>query len=136
MKTKRFNIALIPDKEAFEYAVKASNILSKLEKYHYILDGENFFPHITLYSPEFPYRNLDKIIKELRNISKSFEPIEIKFSEVKSIRNYAGVDIQKNISIYSLHEKIVDKLNPLREGILRDKYKNKDVLETYSQTAN
>jgi 2'-5' RNA ligase len=133
MKNKRFNIALIPNKELFEYAIKISNNLSKLGKYLFILDGKNYFPHITVYSPEFPKRNLNKIIKNVEKVSKNFKPFQIKFTECKFVDDYAGIDVQSSKQIYSLHEKIIDCLNSLREGVLRDKYKNKDVLINFTK---
>jgi 2'-5' RNA ligase len=42
----------------------------------FTLDNINFFPHVTLYSPEYPDDNVNKVLEIVRNIALSLKPFE------------------------------------------------------------
>jgi 2'-5' RNA ligase len=57
----RLNIAIIPSREVAEAVIGLSEKLSGSGKPGFVLDGRDFIPHITCYSPEFPSRKKEKI---------------------------------------------------------------------------
>lgn len=86
------------------------------------IDDQNYFAHITIYSPEFPKHNTEKIVKEV----EAFALRTKRFNLVATGLNAEDgdsivIDFERNKSIDALHETIVTLLNPLREGRIREK---------------
>ncbi|MCH7641024.1 2'-5' RNA ligase family protein [Patescibacteria group bacterium] len=125
----RLNIAIIPPEEVAIAAIKLSQELSKLGKASFILDGRDFHPHVTCYSPEFPVKNLDKIVARLETLAKEYRAFENKLEGFVPTPEDPGtveVKLKKSKEIDELHRKIIKELNPLREGHLREKYRRPD----------
>jgi 2'-5' RNA ligase len=80
-------------------------------------------PHITLYMGLFPGFNEDKIREKFISIREKFSGIEIQPNGFCiSSEGYVFLEIEKTKELIALHEKIVRKLNSLRNGIIRQKY--------------
>lgn len=125
----RLNIAIIPPQKVANAAIELSQELSKMGKVSFILDGRNFHPHVTCYSPEFPAKNLDKITARLEALSKEYRAFENQLEGLKQTWEDPGgveVKLQRSKHIDELHRKIIKELNPLREGRLREKYRHSD----------
>ena len=133
MKTKRLNIAIMPNKEIFEYAIQVSSEFSKRARTLFTLDGKNFFPHITIYSPEFPEKNVLKVIKEVSTIITSKKRFLSEFTFPDKELGYWAINVRRNAKLHELHREILHKINYLRDGVLREKYSNAKYFDSLSE---
>jgi hypothetical protein len=67
----RVNTAFKPPKEVVKRAIGLSRKISKNNKAVFVLDGLQYHPHITIYSPEYPAANLNKVLKVVQNVAES-----------------------------------------------------------------
>jgi len=118
----RLNIAVKPSAEVINEIIKLSKSLAKKYKSEFILDGKNFYPHITVYSPMFPKKNLGKIVEKTKNLVNNFFVINFKALKVVSGQGYIGVEFEYTPEIKKFHESVVEKLNSLREEHYKPEY--------------
>jgi len=122
-KTKLFNIVICPPVKISKRAIAVSKKL-KNRNALFVLDGKNYFPHITLYMTEFPLKNVVKVRKLLKQFAVKTKPFEISSSKYRqNTDGYIDVDYKKSKNINELQKKIIKLLNPLREGQMRQKDK-------------
>ena len=122
-KSKPFNIVIYPPAGVSKRAILTSKKL-KNKNSLFVLDGKNYFPHITLYMTEFPLKNIAKVRKLLKQFAAKTKPFEISSSKYRQNKDgYIDVDYRKSKNINELQKKIIKLLNPLREGLMRDKDK-------------
>lgn len=133
MKTIRLNTALIPNKEANDESIRLSKAITDVVECEFVLDGKLFFPHVTLYSPEYPVSSTTQILKLVEKVSQSQKIIRLRNSQLKlSLDGGVGLMLKRNKTIDNFNNIIVDKLNPLRKGVLREKYLDKSVLDSFN----
>lgn len=118
----RVNIAVKPSEVVAKQAIEISQKLSDKSKAYFVLNGQNYFPHLTVYSPEFPKNKLDGVLGTIESICAITKSFESPFLDIQSHDGYIDVEVELNDSFRNLHNIIVEKLNPLREGHLREKY--------------
>ncbi len=119
MQSKSFNIVIYPPKEVLQKTMTVSKKLKK-KKGLFVLDGKNYFPHITIYMTQFPVKNVQKVRKILRDLTAKTKPFcvtSLKYRQ--SGDGYIDVDYKKSKEIKDLQKKMIAFLNPLREGLLR-----------------
>jgi 2'-5' RNA ligase len=131
MLTKRLNIAIKPNKELSKYAIEKSRELSSMEKSLYVLDGENYYPHVTLYSPEFPASNIKKVISKVEEIASQTNTFFSKFNTIHHEEGYVVINVKTDVNIMNIHNDLVHSLNPLRDGVLRQKYRDDNYLQAF-----
>lgn len=120
-KTKPFNIVIYPPDEIFKRAISVSKKLIN-RKSLFVLDGKNYFPHITLYMTEFPLKNIVKVRKSLKHFAAKTKQFEIISSKYRQNREgYIDVDYKRSKNIDRLQKEVIKLLNPLREGRMREK---------------
>jgi len=117
----RINIAFMPPKEVVDLAMRLSSKISQKADAFFVLDGKNFYPHITIYSPEFPAKNLDWILSDVEDLSKKISSVKFKFSKMAPERGWIGIEAELSEEIKNIHSEIIKSLNPLREDHLREK---------------
>jgi 2'-5' RNA ligase len=119
--SEAFDVAIYPDVRIRRQAIAASRSLAKLGSL-YTLDERGPFPHISLYLTQFPIANLVKIESLLRNFAKSATPFTVRAAGYQqSEKAYVAVAYDKSHDIQKLHMGTLQLLNPLREGLIRDK---------------
>lgn len=104
-------------------AMRTSKQLKK-EGGLFALGAKTFVPHLTIYMLDFPKKNERKVTATLRKLAKEARPI--RFTSLRyrnSGGGYTDVLYKKNRSIIQLQKKIITAINPLREGVIRAKYK-------------
>jgi len=122
-------VTLEPNLARMHELVNIGRMLAAKGDAKYVIDGVNFFPHITLYTLAAPEYNLGKIEYKLSEIVKEFNQISLQAGELK--KGYDGYIIsliEKTPELYSLHKKIVMELNPLREGLAPHTHVSKNEL--------
>jgi hypothetical protein len=120
MKSKAFSIVIYPPAEISKKAINISKKLKK-KKASFVLDGKNYFPHITLYMAEFPLKNIikaRKLLKQFAIKTKQFEMKPLKCRQSKG--GYIDIEYRKSKQIKELHRNVIKLLNPLREGLLKE----------------
>lgn len=123
MKSKPFNIAIYPPVEISKKAIGVSKKL-KNKNSLFVLDGKNYFPHITLYMTEFPLKNVAKIRKLLKQFAAKTKPFGINSSKYRQNKDgYIDVAYRRSKNIDEFQKKVIKLLNPLREGLMREKDK-------------
>lgn len=117
----RLNTAFKLPEKISQKVVFLSQKIDKENEAIFILDGVQFHPHITIYSPEYPKSNIDKISKILKEIADRTIKVQLSIQETKSHDGYIGIYFELSQEIKSLHEEIVARLNPLRESHLKER---------------
>jgi 2'-5' RNA ligase len=129
---QRINIAVKLPQNITREAIKLSGEISKGNAVYFVLNSVNFIPHITLYSPEYPKKNIDKALETVSRIIENSSAFTAYARETRSHFGYIDIAFQKTTEWINLHKRIVNELNPLREGHLREKYLDFDELKHYS----
>lgn len=103
--------------------VELNKKISSKHKLKYMIDGENFFPHITLYSLEVGKDKKDEVIEKVSNIALSHQKFTFKIKPPQKGRKGFIISlIEKNNSLTVLHQTVVQNLNTLREGHIEERY--------------
>lgn len=126
----RSNITLKIPTQTKGAIIKLSREIAEKYATDIVLNNENCFPHITIYSPEFPEKNLDKIINKTNDIAQGTYKFKLKFIGFSEGIGYLMLDWKNTPALQNLQRQVVEGLNPLREGMLRDKYKDKKFLNS------
>jgi len=85
--------------------------------------------HISLYVGIFPVSNKEKVINTVRDISSGFKPIEINPKGLGNKSGYVSISFYAKDDLMLFHKTLMNRLNPLREGLVKDIYTNSDVLK-------
>ncbi len=117
----RLNIAFKPPKNVAEEVIALSREISQNNEASFVLDGIQFHPHITIYSPEYPEKNLDKVLEKITEIARNTEKVNLTSKGISSHQGFISVKFDYTLELKEIHEEIVLKLNPLREGHIREK---------------
>jgi 2'-5' RNA ligase len=135
MFSKRLNIAIVPSQDTIEYSLKIINELTADRSYEFILDEVSAFSHITLYSCEFPEKNIYKIKDALDHFLLSANSFIIEFSEIRiNSKGFIIVDLRITPEHKEMHQEILELLNPFREGVLREKYQSNSFRRTLTES--
>lgn len=114
------NIALIPPPAVINKAVTLAKPYTSLSP-DFNIDNNDVL-HLTLYYSDFPAANIKKIILELTNILAKEKPVRLVFNHIRHDAEYLSLDFERSERIADLHLRILKRINPYREGHLRDKY--------------
>jgi len=118
----RFNTAFKPSEEIAKKAILLSREIAKNNEAFFVLGEINFHPHVTIYSPEYPELNRNKILATVEEIASKTKKAKFISKGLGTIKGFIGVYFELTPEIKQLHEEIVNKLNPLRGGHIRDKW--------------
>lgn len=109
------NVVVLPEPPISDLTISWSTIVSSHYKTKFTLDGVNYYPHMTLYQSSFPSENLSKIISLLLDLAKTVQPFPIHFNRIDPYVDYLFYLAQISPSLQTLHEQLIDLLNPLRD---------------------
>jgi hypothetical protein len=127
------NIAIVPRQDISNQAIDLSHSIESWGTY-FTLSENSPIPHISIYKAEFPIPNISEIERRMRNYVKNLKRFSIEpVAEVyrKEDRDFVEVQYVPSISLSRLQTDIVKLLNPLRDGLIR--IKDKDRLEQLSK---
>jgi len=129
----RLNTAFKPPENIAEKAIGLSREISKNNEVFFVLDGIQFYPHITIYSPEYPEKNLDKMLEKVAEIASTTEKFKLTLKGISSSQGFISIKFDYTQEIKKIHEGIVLELNSLREGHIREKYTADDYKMSFTQ---
>ena len=121
-KSIALNIIYLPDEQTRNKAIELSQKLATELFTEFVLNPQNPLPHITIYQALFPTKNLEKIkefIKDLSSDIKAFE-IEMNGFWVNVVRGFVWWNCVKIDQLVKIHLETLEKLNPLREGLVSE----------------
>lgn len=116
-----WNVVILFNEELTEELINlshfiASKIPSKVE-----LNRTDALPHLTIYTTNYPTKNLMKIKKKLSLVVKKFNQFTLQFSTKIVDMNTVFINAELNKTLQNLHSDVVDALNPLRDGLFDEK---------------
>lgn len=132
--TSTFHIYFRVDKDFNSKVERISSEISKNYNSEYGVFGKGYVPHLTLYLFAAPLKNTKKMIKEIKKIAQKIDPFVLLVD--KLILSYDGwlmIDFKNSSKIAEYHRKVVNSINPLRDGILRKKYRKEKELSRHSE---
>ena len=129
----RINTILIPQDDIQDQLVKLAKKITRGKKELFRIDNKNFFAHITLYSPEYPTCNLEKVTSKVKEISENKSKIVLEFDDFYTGWGFVGLGFKKNAWVDNLQKVILKELNPLREERIREKYDSEIIEGKYSK---
>lgn len=138
MKTKNeekfvtYRIIFVPDIQLSERTVKLARKIVKNKKIYFVINKEKYYPHLTVYKAEFPLKNRKAIFEGLKEFSKYQKPFVLNFNGFYSEWGWLGIDFKKTREVYDAHKRILELMNPLREGHIREKFFNELKTNKYS----
>ena len=101
--------------------INLSQKISEIVPSRIVLNRENQIPHLTLYMTKYPQKNIEAVIEKIAMIANETKPFNMVFNK-KTCHSTGTIFIDPQISnsLFSLHTKLVDSLNPLREGLYNE----------------
>jgi 2'-5' RNA ligase len=114
------NVVIIPPLNIAQELIKVSETLKNTWETMYVLGGKRK-PHFSLYSACYPSKNMRKVTKSLKLVAKeSTGVLRLKLQGFYIFSGYVFFDIVNSPELMSLHNAVVDTLNPFREGLVSD----------------
>ena len=132
-KFTRLNTVFNLPEDIAEKAISLSSETSKNNEAFFVLDGIQFHPHITIYSPEYPEKNLDKVLEKVAEIASKTEKVKLTLKGISSYQGFISIKFDYTEEIKKIHEGIVSELNFLREGHIREKYTTNNYKMNFTQ---
>ena len=84
--------------------------------------------HISLYVGIFPNENKGELLKTIESIVSKFPVFKLQPKELSEKNRFVSISFKNCTELQKMHERLVCELNPLREGLIKDKYKNEETL--------
>ena len=83
------------------------------------LNKNDKFPHISIYQARFPKRNLASIQDAVRKLSSTVQPITLRLNDVTiDYDTFIWWNADKTPELLSLQREVIERINPMREGML------------------
>lgn len=120
MHSNSFNIALLPPPSAVNRAIRLSRKLQK-EGGLFVLNKTAYSSHVTLYMTELPLKNLKDVVRELKLIASQTNKVRLVATSYKHSDRYVDISYHRSPDLNQLQKLVIDKINPLREGLIREK---------------
>lgn len=128
------NLAFNIENPLHDEVIAVSCEIKKKYPSDFWVDDKRYFIHLPMYLFAAPKENKDKIIDAAKKISDQFYAIPIiSKGLVTSSSGLLMVDFKKNKKLYDYHLRVLEVFNPLREGEIRNKYKDKEYFGTLSK---
>lgn len=107
------------------------NSLEIRDKYgsDWYIDENKYHLHFPMYLISIPEKNIDRLNEYALKLLTECRKIDVVSNGL--FYNHGGlimIRFDYNQDILNLHEKVVEIFNPLREGFLRDKYRDPELL--------
>jgi len=120
MKTKeksdiKFRIILLPDERLSSIAVLLAKQYAKYGKTHFVIDGNKFLPHVTVYYGKFPITAKQKVFKVVESVSKKYSQVDLEYGEIENFEDWVMIDFKLKGFLKHIHSELLKKLSTLGE---------------------
>ena len=112
------DVVVVPDEKAVESARKLGRTLAKKYDCYFSLDDKTYIPHISVYQAQYPRKNIEIIRKYTTEIADETSSFTVEVKPYQAHYTFMWWNLLQNPSLTDLHYRLLDKLNPLREGLL------------------
>lgn len=122
--TARFHVVLLPLEIERDQMVGLSNSLN-LSGDNVVVLGTDAVPHITLYNPEIPAVNIEEAMGMVSKLAGKYSGLSLEQKQfVRPPRGDEGlfINYQANQAVLQLRKHLINKINSLREGVVREKW--------------
>ncbi len=133
---QKINIAFRAAKNIESDVIGLSQEIGKKSDSCFILDGINFYPHITIYASIFSKSNLSNVLEKVGDFVRKINSINFKFKNITSGQGFISLNFDLSDEIESIHREIVELFNPLREKITEDDLKDYNMVFNQEQKKN
>lgn len=123
MDTIKLNIAIRFEDQILDQIGELLEGLDERYEVKYIADNNNSIPHITLYQNIFPANKLDEIDQLLADIVGNTSEFTLRFNRLIHNRSTIWAGFEKTPELISLHQRITEEIQPLREGLVEEQFK-------------
>lgn len=120
--TLTYDIVLLPDKALCDKATSLSQQLAAHYPTRFILDQQTV-PHYSIYMAELDQTGVEEAKKALEKVAAEFAPFVLQATKYEQMPD-GMFEIQYELTpeLIQLQEKIIERVNPLREGRLLKEY--------------
>lgn len=122
MDTIKLNIALRFEDEILQEIADTMSELDGRYETKYIVDNQEYIPHITLFQGLFPSKNIDGISQLLRDIAGNTTSFTLKVRNLNNFKSSIWVNFIKSPETLNLHDKITDGVQEFREGLVEPQF--------------
>jgi len=122
--TSTYHITFSVERRFNTLVRKVSSEIHKKYNTKFVVDGKEYNPHLTMYLFAAPIANQKKIISTLIKIAPEFKLSVLKVKKLfLSYDGWLMIYLDNKVKLGKYHETIIDRINPLREGVQRKKYR-------------
>jgi hypothetical protein len=118
---ERRNTAILFESHLNNEFIRLSNIIAQRVRSRVILNTSYQLPHLSLYNAGYPAANLPKAEDALAALTPTLSPFTMHLNRKSITAGYIFLDAAISDELRNLHERIIEELNPIREGVLDEK---------------
>lgn len=110
------DVVILPSDELAQRIIALSK---KLQTHNslFTLDGQNFYPHSTLYMTQLKLESLDEISALLADIAANLPPFDLTATNYAQAKGYLDLEYRHTKTLDQLQMAVIEAVNPLRDGI-------------------
>jgi hypothetical protein len=112
------NVVVVPDERTIETARRLGEILGGKYDCYYSLDDKSYIPHISVYQAQYPRKNIELVRKYTVEAAAETTSFTVEVKSYQTYYTFIFWNLLQNPSLTNLHYRLLEKLNPLREGLL------------------
>lgn len=107
----QLNVAFRIPEDVAKVAIELSREIAEKEDAYFVLDGVEYFPHISNYYIDVLESEIGKICEEMEEIVKNFSPVEFTYSFKRANDGWVMVFFENTDEVMKLHEAIVGRIS-------------------------
>ena len=130
-----FNVVIWPDEKTSHAVIAWSELIASRFPTAYTLNSRDMLPHLSICAARYPDRNQDAVEKIVDDLTAHCEAFDVALSGFSVFSEYIFYDAILHEKLKAFHEAIVDALNLLREGQVRDNQRQQTGLTVEQQRA-
>lgn len=111
------NVVILFDNELTDEFIRLSSIINKYVPSKVLLNRTDMFPHISVYSTNFPDYNLVKVEEQISKLVENLESFFITISGKVVDMQTIFLNFDPSQELQNLHNLVVNSLNNLRNGM-------------------
>jgi len=112
------DVVVVPDEKAIESARRLGRALAKKYDCYFSLDNKTYIPHISVYQAQYPRKNMEVVRKYTAEVAAETTSFTVEVNPYQAHYTFMWWNLLQNPSLTDLHYKLLEKLNPSREGLL------------------
>lgn len=111
------NIIILPPPEATRQAIAWSQDIANRYPVSFVLDGKNFYPHITLFQGEYVQTNEASLEKFLVRTVSQMQSFSVRLNRFGSLDTFIFLNAERDESLISLQKTIFETAKTLGRSL-------------------